>query len=146
MPHEKIWDMTNTRSEAGFPMPDQNALEIHWSTLDQCGWFEVVVNRPGMDARTPADDAASLEYAAKLLQSEKLFVGGDDVTVKGVPLCDVLTGVQLTMLAEQLAPHLRHAAGEPTNRSSIMLDREGVNRLLRVTKSAAPKAFGRDEW
>lgn len=146
MPHEKIWDSTNTHAAPGVPMPDQSALEIRWQNYDAGGWFEVVASRPGTHARGAADEAASLEYAAKLLQSESLVVSGDDVSVKAVPLAERLTGTEITRLAEQLAPHLQWAAGEDFNRMGIMLDRDGVNRLLRVLKTAAPKVFGRDEW
>ncbi len=146
MPHEKIWDSTNTGATPGQRMPDQNALELHWSNYDTGGWFEVVTSRPSVGARTPASDGAAEEYAIKLLQSETLIVSGDDVAVKAIPLRDRLTGTEITRLAEQLAPHLVHAAGEDLNRLGIMLDRDGVNRLIKLTREIAPRVFGRDQW
>jgi hypothetical protein len=146
MPHEKIWDAHNTGTLPGDDrMPDQNALEIHWSNLTDArgaGYVRVTVDRPGVDARGAVDTTTAMNETMALLSAFEGDQGeGDDGS-----LVELLGTARLAKLAGRLAPRLAYSYGPPANRLGIALDRDGVNRLIRHAKRAGRTAFGADEW
>jgi hypothetical protein len=140
MPHEKIWDRHNTSALPGEDHPDQNALEVCWNSgpdSEPDGWVQVVVDRPGVDARGVGDQREIVGAAFNLVDHVFGVLG---LERKGEH------AIAHTALVEHIAPMLRHHVGPPAHRLAIQLDRDGVNRLIKSARRAGRTAYGTDEW
>ena len=141
MPHEKIWDADNTGTLPGDDrMPDQNVLEIHWTSAPT-GHVQVTVDRPGVDARGAVDETTAMNETLSLLSSLSLDLGQSGGSLSGL-----LGDAGLIALARLLAPKLAYSYGAPVNRLGIVLDRDGLNRVISTSKRAGRAAFGPNEW
>jgi hypothetical protein len=127
MPHEKIWCALNSSATAEFPQPDQNSAEVRWSP-GPTGYIQLTVQRPGLDARSAADDAAAEQFAYTAFTEE---AGLDAETAE--------------RLAKRLGKYFVYSAGEPLWQTAIQLDRHGCNELIRKVRRGRRAVYGDDE-
>lgn len=137
MPHENIWDQTNTPAEPGEKIGHgQNKLEVSWAPFEGGNNVMIAAERPDLNARIScwSDGMGNPVERADAAFSALLDAAGV-----------VLEGDDYEKLREKILPALGYYAGTPVTRLGIHLDREGCNRLIKVTRRARDHAFGRDE-
>lgn len=145
MPHEKVMDCTNhTRDENNLPVAGEQRLGIvSWSTgptlpddySDPSGWVQLMTKDNAEPARFEATEDEATARLADLLTTYRF----ESEEGRGT-----MSEAQVLALAKHLAPHVRHAFGEPVGGFAITLDRWGLNRMIRLLQRARGLAYGSD--
>lgn len=145
MPYEKVQDCTNhTRDENNLPVAgDQRLGIVSWShgptPADDYtapdGWVQLMTKDTAEPARFEAEPEETLQRVTELLKDFRYVTDSSK---------DALSHGLLEQLATHLAPHLRHAFGEPVGGFAITLDRNGINRLIRLLQRVRGLAYGAD--